>query len=156
MTLIRQHQQIEILVRLHQRVDHQQSVVGRHIVIHCSVRQQQMPFQVLREILVRLIVVVRRAAGFAFEQPLIPLAPVVKTEDRSGLRFAKSESWVRPAICAILIRASDGPLAPPESHSKRRPYGQRILSPFAPVVLAAGAALFVSSPDLPQTRHRNK
>jgi hypothetical protein len=42
---VRNHQQVEILVRLDQRIHHQQRVVRRHVVVHRSMRQQQMPFR---------------------------------------------------------------------------------------------------------------
>ena len=77
MSLVRQHEQVEVLVRLDQSVDHQQRVVWRHVIIHRAVRQQQMPFQVLRDILICLIVVIRLAITILSQQALIPLAPIV-------------------------------------------------------------------------------
>ena len=59
MPLIGKHQQIEILVRLDQRVDDQQRVVRRHVVVHRAVRQQQMSLQVLCQVLICLVVIVR-------------------------------------------------------------------------------------------------
>ena len=77
MPLVWQHEQIEVLVCLDERVHDQQRVIRRHVIVHRTVREQQVTFQVLRQTLICLIVVVGRAVGFARQQPLIPLAPVV-------------------------------------------------------------------------------
>ena len=77
MSLIRQHQQIEVLVCLDERIDDQQRVVWRHVIIESTVRQQQVSFKILRHVLISLIVVVGLAAGVAHQQALIPFAPVV-------------------------------------------------------------------------------
>ena len=52
--LIRQQQQLEVLVGLDQRVRDEQRLKGRHVGVHRAMREQQVPFQVLRKILVRL------------------------------------------------------------------------------------------------------
>ena len=76
MRLVRQHEQVEVLVRLDQRIDDERGVVGRHVVIQRAVREQQLALQVLCECLVRLRRVVVRCAVL-HEQALIALAPVV-------------------------------------------------------------------------------
>ncbi len=85
MTLIRQHQQIEILVRFNERVDDQQRVVRRHIVVHRAMRQKQMSLQVFRQALVCLVAIVGPA-----EQALIPFAPIVFLPDSEIPTLKKS------------------------------------------------------------------
>ena len=68
---VRNHQQVEVLVRLDQRVDDEERVVRRHVVVHRAVREQQVPLQVLRERLVGFDVVVVGAVGIADEQALV-------------------------------------------------------------------------------------
>ena len=77
MATIRQQQQIEVLVRLDQRVDDEQCVVRRHIGVQRAVREQQLALQVPCHELVRLVVVVGRAVRVRLQQPLPLLAPVV-------------------------------------------------------------------------------
>ena len=55
--------QIEILVRLDQLVDDEKRVVRRNVVVHGAVREEQLPLQVLREVLVGLGVVAVGAVG---------------------------------------------------------------------------------------------
>jgi len=75
--LVREHQEIEILVRLDQRAGHHQRLVGRHVGVHRAVRQEQAALQILRVELVRLGLVTVRAVGIAHDQALVALAPVV-------------------------------------------------------------------------------
>ncbi len=77
MSAIGQHQQVEILVRLDQLVDDEQRVVGRNVGVHRAVREEQLAFQILRDELIGLVVVVRGAIRTALEQPLPLFRPVV-------------------------------------------------------------------------------
>src|ERR1039458_3323608 len=72
-----QQQQIEILVRLDQLVDHQQRIVGRHVAVHGAVGQQQVALQIPGRQLVGLIVVAGGAVGIGLEQALPFLGPIV-------------------------------------------------------------------------------
>ena len=54
MTLLRQDDEVEVLVGLDQGVHHEIRVVDRHIVIHRAVGEQQLPFQIGRNELVGL------------------------------------------------------------------------------------------------------
>jgi hypothetical protein len=76
-TAVRQHQQIEVLVRFDQLVHDQERVVRRNVRVHRAVREQQLSFQVLCHELIRLIVVVGRAVRIRAQQPLPLLGPVV-------------------------------------------------------------------------------
>jgi len=75
-TCVRQHDQIEILPRLYERVDHHLGVLHRHVVIHLTVHQHELPLQILRVRLVRLGRIVVGGAVLR-EETLIALAPVV-------------------------------------------------------------------------------
>src|SRR6267142_1589314 len=77
MVSVRQQQQIKILVRFDELTDDEQRVVRGNVVVHRAMREQQLALEILREILVRLIVVVRLAIGCAPEQSLPFLAPIV-------------------------------------------------------------------------------
>ena len=80
MVRVRNQQQIEVLVRLDQRIHHEPRVLGRNIVVHRPGREQQVPLQVPRLRLVRLGIIVVRAVRAANEQPLVPFAEVVLVE----------------------------------------------------------------------------
>src|SRR6267142_4049489 len=77
MVSVRQQQQIKILVRFDELTDDEQRVVRGNVVVHRAMREQQLALEILREILVRLIVVVRLAIGCAPEQSLPFLAPII-------------------------------------------------------------------------------
>ena len=116
MTLVRQHEQIEILVRLDQRVNHQQRIVRRHVGIHRTVREEQVSLQVLRVRLVRLIVVVAGAVGLFLQQPLPLFAPIVfvlpvvviaglRNPDLEEIRIAEHRVGGRIAAARVAIDA---------------------------------------------------
>ena len=74
---VRDHQQIEILVRLDQRVGDEHRLIRRHVGVHRAVGEQQVALQVLREVLIRFGVVAVGAVGVLDDESLIALAPVV-------------------------------------------------------------------------------
>jgi hypothetical protein len=74
---VRDHQQVEVLVRLDQRIDDELRVPRRHVVVQRPMRQQQLSFQVLRLELIRLHGIVVGAVRIPDEQALVPFAPVV-------------------------------------------------------------------------------
>ena len=74
---VREDVHVEVLVRIHQLLDHHEGVVRRHIGVQSTVSDQQLAFQVLDDQLVGLVVIVGGAV-FIFDQKTLPLfAPVV-------------------------------------------------------------------------------
>ena len=47
-TLVGEQQQIEVFVGLDEFIDHEQRIVGRNVVVHRAVGEQQVSFKVLR------------------------------------------------------------------------------------------------------------
>ena len=74
---VRIEDEIEVLVRLNQCVDQKQGGVQWNVIIHRSVREQQMALQVLCVVLIRLRVVVGAAVRLDDLQTAPLLCPVV-------------------------------------------------------------------------------
>src|SRR6185312_3788503 len=77
MPCIRNGDHVEILVRLDQRLYHEQGALRRYVVVHRAVGEHEMALELRREQLIRLIVVVGLAILVLDQQPLVHLAPVV-------------------------------------------------------------------------------
>ena len=77
MVCVGNHDQVEVLVRLDQRIHDEQRVVHRHVVVHRAVREQEMAFQICSEVLIGLHVVVALAIGANHLQATVLFIPVV-------------------------------------------------------------------------------
>ena len=77
MSDIRNDQKIKVLVRLDQRLNDQQGIVHRHIVVHRSMGQQQLPLQVFHVVLVGLAIIVRAPIGVLHLKTSPFLCPIV-------------------------------------------------------------------------------
>src|SRR6266508_1275319 len=75
-TLIWEHQEVEVLVRLDQRIGQEHRVRWRHMVVHATMCEQQLAVQIPGVRLVRFSSVVVRGI-LSHQQPLVALAPVV-------------------------------------------------------------------------------
>src|SRR5207244_10939598 len=107
MPAIRQQEQVKILVRFDERVNHEQRVVRWHVVVQRSVRQQQVALQILGDVLIGLVVVVRGSVRLPLEQPLIPFTPVVFVfavvviPDRKSTRLNSSHQIISYAVFCL-------------------------------------------------------
>src|SRR6185312_600578 len=68
---------VEVLVRLDERIHYEHRVGRWNVVVHRSVREQQMSLEVLRHTLVRFLSVVIGTVGVLHQQALITLTPIV-------------------------------------------------------------------------------
>lgn len=75
--LVGKQQQVEILVGFDERLDDQQRVVGRNVVVERAMREHQMALQIFCEILIRLVIVVSCTVLTFHQQSLVVLAPIV-------------------------------------------------------------------------------
>src|SRR5580700_7379556 len=75
--LVGEQEEIEILVGLDEGVHDEESVVGRDVVVHGAVGEQEMALQVFCEVLIGLVVIVGGAVGIFHEQALVAFSPIV-------------------------------------------------------------------------------
>src|ERR1700733_16299670 len=75
--LVGEQEKIEILVGFDEGVDDEESVVGRDVVVHGAVGEEEMALQIFRQGLVGLGVVVRGAIGIFYQQAHVAFAPVI-------------------------------------------------------------------------------
>src|SRR5438105_4312099 len=68
---IGEQEQVKVFVGFDQLIDYQKRVIGRHIVVHSAVGEQQMSFEVFGNVLVGLIVIVGGAIGLALQESLV-------------------------------------------------------------------------------------
>jgi len=93
MAAIRKHDQTEILVGFDEFVDHKECIVRRNVRIESPMSDQELAFQVLREILICLVIVVVAAVLFR-EQSLPFITPIVLVNSIvvvSRLRYSNLE-----------------------------------------------------------------
>ncbi len=77
MAAVRHHDEVEVFIRLDERVGHQHRVRGRHVAVHRAVRDEQLALEIVCQQVVCLIVVVRGSVWVHFQQSLPLLSPIV-------------------------------------------------------------------------------